>query len=312
MSSNEEKVGHSSPSGNTVSVSPHYAWAQESSLTPPYERNSDKSYMKNLVTSASIPPLSSEEVQNAMPKLYDTSHTDKMPPSGSPNFTAVDRRYADDAIPLQTFGLISFVPSKGATPDSKGIYGFAKIRGVFSSNEEAVQRTAHIIKNTDSYHIIQQCYVGRPFPLTLDPRYSAEKSEIDIRKDATETISESVKKRREEDKKNVEDIQQREKNLLEDVKHEESKDDRYTTLRVKKAQLVWTYEESRKKMEEMKKNIIKAREEIVALEAENPVYRQEYLERYMKARRDAGIKETGEELENSFMKYMVEDIELDL
>ena len=30
---------------------------------------------------------------------------------------------------MQRIGLLSFVPAKGATPNSKGIYGFAKMRG---------------------------------------------------------------------------------------------------------------------------------------------------------------------------------------
>lgn len=59
----------------------------------------------------------------------------------------------------------------------------------------------------------------------------------------------------------------------------------------------------------MKKIIIKTREELVVMDNENPEYAKEYLEKYLKARRDAGIPEEHNTEEN-FVKYMVEDIDL--
>jgi hypothetical protein len=74
------------------------------------------------------------------------------------------------------------------------------------------------------------------------------------------------------------------------------------------AQLVWTFNENRKRLDDLKKIIIKTREEIVETETDHPDYREKYMEKYTKAREDAGLVE---DTENSFMKYLCEDIELD-
>jgi hypothetical protein len=47
-------------------------------------------------------------------------------------------------------------------------------------------------------------------------------------------------------------------------------------------------------------------EKIAATEAENPVYREQYKEKYMQARRDAGLTE--EQAEGSFLKYLGVDL----
>jgi hypothetical protein len=75
---------------------------------------------------------------------------------------------------------------------------------------------------------------------------------------------------------------------------------------VKKAQLSWTYHETLKKMEDMKKNIIKAREEITKMREENSEYHEQYMNRYMDARKKAGLPDD----DNSFIKYMAEDLDL--
>ena len=75
---------------------------------------------------------------------------------------------------------------------------------------------------------------------------------------------------------------------------------------VKKAQLSWTYHQTLQKMEEMKKNIIKTREEVSKMKLENPDYHEQYMDKYMEARRRAGLPSD----DNSFIKYMAEDLDL--
>ena len=79
-------------------------------------------------------------------------------------------------------------------------------------------------------------------------------------------------------------------------------------MRVKKAQLSWTYLETLKKMNEMKANIIKAREELAQMDIDHPECRAEYMTRYKDARKKSGLPETDE----SFMKYLGDDLEADL
>ena len=163
----------------------------ESSLTTPHDRNPENKWKPQVGTS----PLTNEEAEHAMKELNITSFTDKFP--------RVDRTFADPQIPLQTIGLLSFVPSKGAKPDEKGIYGFAKLRGNFATEMEASQKAEELIRNVDSYHNIFHVYTGRPFPITVSSDYSAIVDEVDIRKDMTKTISTSIKDKRDSEENKV-------------------------------------------------------------------------------------------------------------
>src|SRR3989344_5321587 len=155
--------------------------SNESSLTAPEDRDKSKRYLPNQHAS----PLTDTETNLAMASLNITDFVEKFP--------KVERVYADPFPPLQKYGLLSFVPAKGAIPNEKGIYGFAKLRGNYDTEIEAQQRAEFLIKHVDSYHPIFHTYVGRPFPITNDPRYVKETDEIDIRSETTKSISNSVK-----------------------------------------------------------------------------------------------------------------------
>lgn len=268
------------------------------SLTSPADRGDGKINREWLRAE----PLTKDELTEATKALVDTNITDKFP--------RLERTYADPPVNLQTYGLVSFIPAKGATPDKDGVFGMMKLRGNYATPQEAYERTDMLIRNHDSYHKIYTTYVGRPFPITVSDRFSAEKSEIDIRKKVTEVISEDIKAKKAEEKKEIEDMQRREKELVDQTKPDHVADplEEYTVLRVKKAQLTWTYLETAKKMEDMKNSIIKVREEVAKIDAETPEYKEKYYEKYAEARRSAGIEE--EKTQESFMKYMVEDVEL--
>lgn len=224
-------------------------------------------------------------------------------------FPRYDRLYADPQIPNQNICLHSFVPAKGASPDSDGVYGMIKIRGVFATEQEATQRAEFLIKNNDSYHRIYHSYVGRPIPLSHNPKWVADTKEVDVSNKVTQTLQEDMKDKKQEEKRDMEDIKQREKNLLEDVKKTEDQvdpEEKYTVARVKKAQLVWTYLQSLKKIEEMKTLIVNARELVNKMDAEFPDFKHTYFQKYDQARKDAGVPMEDE----SFIKYMVEDVDL--
>ena len=113
------------------------------------------------------------------------------------------------------------------------------------------------------------------------------------------------------EKREIEDIKQREKNLLAESKEDYVAEpiEKYTELQVKKANLVWTYVETRKKLLDMQPKIRNAYREIREMDAEDENYMKEYYEKYMSARRDAGIPE--DNVADNFVRYMVEDAELD-
>lgn len=269
---------------------------KESSLTSPEDRDLENKWKPDL----SSLPLTNQEAVDAVKDLNITSFTDKFP--------KIDRTYADPAIAMQNFGLISFIPAKGATPNENGVFGFAKLRGNFSSDIEANQRAEYLIRNVDSYHQIYHTYVGRPFPITVSSSYSAETAEVDIRKETTKTISSSIKNKKEEEQQQIREIKDREEKLLEESKRESSDPyEDYITLRVKKAQLSFTYLEHIRKMEEIRDIIIKTRKEVIDLDNEYPEFKNTYYEKYMAARQEAGIKESKDDSQGNFIKFLVEE-----
>lgn len=284
-----------------TSTHTHEEWQKENSLTDPLDRDRVNKWKPE----TSHPPLTNSETQNAFESLNNTFFIDKFP--------KVDRTYADPTLPMQFIGLISFTPAKGAKPNENGVFGFAKLRGNFASEIEANQRAEHLIKNVDSYHQIYHTYVGRPFPITSSSKYSAETTEIDIRKETAGAVSTNIREKKDEEEKTIKDIKQREENLIKESK-QDSVDpyDEYITQRVKLAQLSWTYSEHQKKMAEVKDIVIKTRKIVKDMDLEYPTYKDSYYEKYMNARRDAGLKETTEQdSQDNFIKFMVEDIELD-
>ena len=276
----------------------HPEWKKEHSLTAPSDRDRENRWRPDQGAAA----LTEEEVKSAVETLDNTSFISKFP--------RVDRTYADPPVPLQTFGLVSFTPAKGATPNSSGVFGFAKLRGNYASQLEAKQRAEAIIRNIDSYHQIYHTYVGRPFPITASSKYSAETDEIDIRKEMTASVSQSIKSKKQKERKEIEEIKQREEALLAESRRDpEDVDpyDEYITLRVKKAQLSWTYLEHNKKMAEVKDIIVKTRARLEELEKGDSEFKEKYYAKYVKAREDVGLTMDAKEAGQNFMKFLVED-----
>lgn len=271
---------------------------KESALTAPADRGPRGSYKPDQFQ----PPLTEDETKEASEVLNKKDFVYKFP--------TVERRYADPPITLQRIGLFSFIPAKGAVPNENGVYGFAKLRGNYGTETEANQQAEKIIREVDSYHEIYHCYVGRPFPVTADfDKYVKDKEEIDIRKQVSESVSTDIKQKKADEKRAMQEIKDREKALREDVENDADPYDTYTTLRVKLAQVGFTYLETEKKKQEMKEIILKARDEIEKMDEENPDYKKQYMKKYMDARKEAGIKE---ESKDNFIMYLDSDMRKEL
>jgi hypothetical protein len=275
---------------------------KESSLTAPTDRISTP---QKPWRPSTAPPLSDSEVDKAIEEINITDYIGL-------KFPRVDRVYADPAIINQVYSLFSFVPSKNAKPDEKGVYGYGKIRGCFATDIESNQRAEYLVKNVDSYHPIYHGFVGRPFPITSSSKYSAEVKEIDIKKQMTDTISADVKAKKEEEKKEIQDMKDREEALLNQSKsiqegtYEEDPFENYITLKVKKAQLTWTYVEHMNKMKEIEHILAKTRKELEDLDELDPTYKDKYFDKYKSARKKSGLDEKIQQ--DNFIKYMVEDL----
>jgi hypothetical protein len=284
----------------------HSEWEQENSLTSPQDRDMHNRWKPD----TSKTKLTDEEVENALEANNNTSFTERFK-----YYPKREKAYHDPEIVGQKYGLFSFVPSKGATPDSGGIYGMIKLRGNFGTEEGANTRAEELVRDVDSYHTIYHSYVGRPCPLTIDSRYSAHVEEVEVSDKIKETISNSIRQKRKSEEKEMQEIRNREQKLYEESKKAEEGDDDdmdpfdyYITLRVKKAQLLWTYLEHMKKMEEIKHIVVKTRKEIEDIHETNEEYKEKFLDKYIKARKEAGIKEDNPM--QSFMRYLNEEVHI--
>lgn len=268
----------------------------ESSLTSPEDRK--KGVFKLHPT---VPVLNETDSKNAIEDLNQNTLLKSYP--------RIERKFVDPHIMSQQIGLISFVPAKGATPNDRGIYGFAKLRGNYQSDIEANERAEFLIRNVDSYNKIYHTYVGRPFPLTTSSEFSNEIEQIDLKKQIKESVSQDIKQKRMDERKQIEEIKERERKLKEDVSGDEDPYDLYTTLRVKLAQIGFSYLEMDKKKQEMKDIILKTRTQLEEMDDKNPDFKEQYMERYMSARRDAGIKDDDS---NNFISFMGSDLKEEL
>ena len=121
-------------------------WDLQNSLTSPTDKVNGAETTYNL----GLANLTEEEVKSAKSELIVNDFVYKFP--------RFERFYSDPQLQNQNYGLISFVPSKGATPDTDGDFGMLKIRGTFSTEDEAMLRAEYLIRNGDSYHSIYSCY----------------------------------------------------------------------------------------------------------------------------------------------------------
>lgn len=234
------------------------------------------------------------------------------------SFPIIDKYYNDPIYNGQLFCLHSFVPTKGAKPDEKGVYGFMKCRGAFQTLDEANQRAEWLIQNVDSYHKILTGRCGKPFPVCEDAKKFCQETEtVDIQKHAVKTISQDIKDKRLQEQKEIEDIKEREERLLKESKMAQedipiqNPIEQYTTLQVKKANLLFTYVKTMEKMAEMRRNIRKAYFEIAQKDKEDESLYNQYYEHYMKARKDANIPDIDPNENENWLKYMCEDAVLD-
>jgi hypothetical protein len=244
----------------------------------------------------SEPALSAEQTQAAKAALLNTKYTDL-------SFPRTTRFRVDPPINQQNYYCLhSFTPSVGAQADKDGCFGVVKFRGAFGSLQEADAHAEHLIRTVDSLHEIHIGYVGREFPLTLDPMYFNETHEIDIKKKMDEVERAHAKTVRDKEQEDMQTLKKRETELLEATKKspEEIKHDidHYISLRVKCANILHVRDETLKKLQTYEQTRQDTMAELEELDAAHPDYKDLYLEKFKKSLSDVGIQDT------PLLKYM--------
>lgn len=234
-------------------------------------------------------PLTDEQTGEAISQLVDIV-----------GFPKLHRRYIDPPIPNQTYGLVTFIPARDARPNDKGYYGYIKMRGTFNTIHDCKTQSDSIIRYTDSTNHIHVCRVGVPVPL-VTAGFSEEVDKIDIKETVEKDVSANVRNREREDRKEIEDIQDRAEMLKKDVAEPDPKN-AYMAKRTKLAVLRWSVQEHRKKEEEIRDLRDRCVRELIVESQEHPEWEESYYDTYMEARRKANIPED-QDL-NDFMAYI--------
>jgi hypothetical protein len=252
---------------------------------------------------ASVTPgrenLSENEAEKAVASLINTEIL-KL------EFPKTRKMRLDPPLARQNFYTYYFVPSKGAKPDDDGCFGLMKIRGCFPSSEEATEYCEMLVRQYDSIHENMIGYVGQEFPLTIDSKYCLTTKEVDIRSKVDKINKDELLTVRENEKREKEEIIERQRALLEDVSKEQTFEDidYYIQLRTKVAQSRILQEECEKKSKEASKIIKKAKSEIDELDEKFPNYKKEYEERYKSAMSSIGAEGAAALNRDRMLKYM--------
>jgi hypothetical protein len=246
--------------------------------------------------SAGTPNLNAEETKAAKSELVNSSFVQY-------KFPKAQRFRVDPPInQMNYYSLHSFTPSPGAKPDDDGCFGVVKFRGAFGTLEEADAWAEHLIRSVDSLHEIHIGYVGKEFPLTLDPMYFNETHEINLKKKMDTVAKSHLKAAQEKEKQDIDSLKKREKELLESSKQspEDMKVslDHYIALKVKCANICLVREETMKKLEAYEKTRAETEAEIADLDKNFPEYAAQAIPTFQKSLEEVGIKDT------PLLKYM--------
>lgn len=261
--------------------------------------------LSGAVVNPDIPELSTEETKHASMRLF------------KPLYKAVVRVKVDPLIADQEYGLFSFTPARGVQPNQYGIFGTAKLRGNYRTDESAATAADNIIRYVDSVNEIYCVKVGQEFPLTKETKFTEQFDTVDLTKEVTENEVRNAQEVKKKDRAEIKKGLDREKKLLSEHKqildgtYEEDPLDIYIRAQVKRSQLKWTLESTLERIEkEIKPALNSAVQDIKVLNQKYPHLRGKYLEHYLEARKEAGLEtefkcDTGTQMD--FMKYLNDD-----
>ena len=233
--------------------------------------------------------LTENETDKAMTELYTT-------------FPRLERGYRDPKIERQNIALFSFVP---AEKNDLGLYGFAKIRGVFEDEDLAKRHARKLVKKFDSVNAIHHVEVGKAFPIG-DVKIFKGKEDKVVMDDMLEEAERKLKIEDDErERANEKFFEERRQELFADVDPNKSPDpvEEYITKREKIANVSMIYEDYLSHLEKMKTIIKKTYVEMRELESKEGVletYRERYYARLAQCGLDRDISEQGQKLRKYF------------
>lgn len=273
----------------------------DTSLTSPNDQVDSPESLKKQSRQARKIKLTEDEVDYALEKLIT-------------RWPKVEKRWTDPVLTGKELCSFSFIPSSGAVPDKDGLYGLLKIRGTFSNETDQDANAEKILSEVDSFHAIHHGFTGHPLPLVKDndDRYCLAVENVGLREKIKGEMTKNAQEHHRDQKKFVEEVEERSRQLKEKeeaaLKGEVDEEERYITLRVKRANLIFTLYQMLAGMKRYKDTLLQTIEVLDEMDAKNPTFQNTFLTKYKHAAEEVGLPEE----KNHIIRYMVGPIPFDI
>lgn len=207
-------------------------------------------------------------------------------------FPRVVRGSADPPIANQQIANLSFMLLK---EPKNGVYGFVRVRGVWSDEEHAIKDAKRIIREVDSTNIIHQASVGYAVPITNNEAFSGDQLDVKMRDTDSALRDEAVKDNQSKQRQQQREIEEQKKELKEGkIDDDPNSLDYYTKRKVGHMELKKCVLQGQEKVRNLKKSLRKVEGELSGLTHKHPEYLNEWLANYNKARVRVGLKDITE------------------
>jgi hypothetical protein len=192
--------------------------------------------------------------------------------------------------------IVDYVPrgaAENVRPRKVNHFGFFKVHGAFSNDIESLKHAKEIIEEYDSKRKILQCPMGQWLPIVSDDAYVEKEFEIDDNEFSSALKGELAEKKRQEERKIKQELQER-KSQIESANEEDEADDPtkldyYVTQRVSEMYITDEVRGLEKKLEQTKKTQQQVRKMIKYVESHHPSYADQWINRMNEVRAERGI-----------------------
>jgi hypothetical protein len=246
------------------------------------------------------------DLVHGVPKYHINRRMVDPPKSGEPKFALfsyIENTQMEDFINSIKSTLTDEQRERLISLQSTQCKGVAKIRGAYMTQQEAEVRAEEIVRYVDSSNSIFTCIIGVPFPL-VSKGMSEELNEVDLKNQTESTIAKNVRNQRLKEQKEIEEIKQREDELMRNAEKDPNADDQdnYIAQRVKLAHLRYSIEQHVKRHSECIENEKQCVKWLLDMKSRKPEFEETYMEKYLAGRKSAHIPDDVEP--EGFMKYM--------
>lgn len=207
-------------------------------------------------------------------------------------YPKVVRSQEDECIESQTRGLVSFMLLKEPRQTKDGlVYGFFKLRGNWSSEEQATAKASKIVRDVDSKYPIRVAHVGHWLPITNDEGFVKRNVNVNVEEKEDDAKKVAMKEEEERQKRIMRELKEREEEIKNAADYNDDKEhiNYYTMKMVTWLRLHETIEQHRKKLQDLEGKLVETRKILHDLDSKHPEYNEAWIDTYNIERRKGGI-----------------------